>query len=426
MNSGGGKVDYLRGVAYPGKNGFLDNVQNGSNLKYLMDICSTAKFGLLNGYRDMYQEVDYDEFKKNGNSYTTRQEVLYNTMRTYAKSKGFVQICQIAGHNTASGFGTDPAYSKVGTAGYFPLPTPGNNTTLLQSAFSEWALQSDKLLAVQSIWLGAQEPTHTLGFSNGSNDVEGNKTNIRRFVNYWKPIADKIKAGGSKVGGIQLNSGNVALYDYGAQVMKDNNLNVDYLTFQLYKWGDVRDMNAAVSALNSYQQKYPYAKIIVNRGNWSKIVPGNADALNSSTGVITFLTGEKVLVDNPGKFFGYTLDIAANSANDKTIWYKTVQWLNNNLYSTQRILIGLPGGVNGFITSEGSSKISAVLWNTSDNTSTFSLKIIDGTIAPNAAIKAYISSGASFTGTTLRWNGDAKQIEDIRLGKNEFILLQLN
>ncbi|MBS1653210.1 MAG: hypothetical protein JSU05_00065 [Bacteroidetes bacterium] len=423
--SGGGSVTHLRGLSSPGKNGFLDNAQNGTQLRQLMDVCSSGGYNLINGYRSMYDDVNYDEFKESGNSYAIRQEPLYTTMRNYAKAKGFTQVCQISGHNVATGFGFDTAYENVGDAGYFPLPEQGQNTVLLQNAFSGWAIQSDSTVGVQSIWIGAQEPTHTLGFLNGIKNDDGLRTNIRRYISYWKPIAQQIRAGGSKVGGIQLNSANSDLYSYAIQAMKDSSLSLDYLTFQMYQWGDTSDLNAAMAALDSYRQKYPDAKILVNRGNWDKIVPGGADGSTTSIGMIIFLQGEKVLVDNPGKFFGYTLDKTANGFSDQTLEYKTVQWLNQNLFLTQRVLTDLPAGVSGFITSDGQSKVSAVLWNLSDSSYDLSLKIKDGNISSSPLINAFKASGSDLNTVSLAWDNAAKQVNGISLGKNEYMLIKV-
>ena len=96
------------------------------------------------------------------------------------------------------------------------------------------------------------------------------------------------------------------------------------------------------------------------------MVPTGVDAVNNSAGIITFLTGEKVWMDNPGTLYGYTLDRAANGFNANEMYFKVATWLNKNFFDIKTNLKNLPTGITGFASKNGNNGFTAVLWNTSD------------------------------------------------------------
>lgn len=61
-----------------------------------------------------------------------------------------------------------------------------------QNLLIEFAKESDEAVAsnYNSIWIGTQEIAHTIGYRNGEVNIENKKEAIRRYVDFWKPIAD--------------------------------------------------------------------------------------------------------------------------------------------------------------------------------------------------------------------------------------------
>lgn len=423
--SGGPDINYLRGMAIGGNGGFVDT---NANPKLVMDLMTTNNFQAINGIRNLYSEpkLGDGEFYKEGTIYKNRQKADYTNIRNYAKNKGFVIINQVAGtpDNSANSlYSLDTSYF-TSDGDYVPLPTIGTSMTAFQNNYVAWALAADQALGLNyhSIWIGHQEPTHTLGTQVPTSDAT-KKENINRFVDYWKPIAAGLKAGGAKVGGIQLPSDANTLYQYAVDRLKLKQVDLDYLTFQFYRWGDPAAMTSAIAALNSYNQSYPGTKIIIDRGHWHKeCCSGNVtEAVTTSSGMIDYLKGEKLLMNDANLIYAAMYDNAQTNANN--LQWKIHSWLNNTS-NKRRPLTGLPAGINGFALG-GTNAFYAVLWSKSANINNITLRVDGSTFLSSANLVVKKASGTDFSTITSTWDSAAKTIGPITMLTDEIYLISL-
>ncbi|GEC72760.1 hypothetical protein SAMN05443543_11512 [Flavobacterium flevense] len=423
--SGGPDINYLRGMALGGNGGFVDT---NTNPKTVMDLMSTNNFKAINGIRNLYKEpkLGNGEFYKEGTVYKNRQQADYTNIRNYAKNKGFVIINQVAGtpDNTSNPlYPLDTSYF-TSDGDYVPLPTTGASMQAFQDNYVQWALAADQALGANyhSIWIGHQEPTHTLGTKVPTTDAT-KKENINRFVDYWKPIAAGLKAGGAKVGGIQLPSDANGLYQYAVDRLKLKQVDVDYLTFQFYRWGEPTAIASAISALNSYNQTYSGTKIIIDRGHWHKECCDGiiSEAVTTSKGMIDYLKGEKLLMDDANLIYAAMYDNTQTNANN--LQWKIHSWLNNTS-NKRRPLTGLPAGINGFALG-GTSAFYAVIWSKSANTNNITLRVDGSTFSSSANLVVKKASDTNFTTVTSTWNSTAKTIGPITMLTNEIYLISL-
>ncbi len=425
--SGGPDINYLRGMALGGVDGFIDT--NTTPIT-AMDLMKKSDFKVINGIRNLYKEpkLGTGEFYKDGTTYKNRQQADYTDIRKSARDNGFVIINQVAGtpDNTANPlYPLDTSYF-TSDGDYVPLPKTGASMTAFQKNYVEWALAADKALGAtyHSIWIGHQEPTHTLGTKGEiANSDATKKENIDRFIDYWKPIAAGLKAGGAKVGGIQLPSDANSLYQYAIDKLKSKQVDVDYLTFQFYRWGEPTAMTEAIKVLNSYNQTYSGTKIIIDRGHWHKeCCDGNiSDAINTSKGMIDYLKGEKLLMDNASSIYAAMYDGSLPKA-DHLNW-KIHSWLNNTS-NKRKPLTGLPAGINGFALG-GTSAFYAVIWSKSDNTNNIKLQVDGSTFSATAKLDVKKISGSTFSTITSTWNNTTKTIGSISVLKDEIYLITL-
>lgn len=415
--NGGPDVNYKRGVAAPGQNGFFDTQQSRDYLDYV----SSEGADIFNGIRNLYKDPQTTEFYNESGVFKNRQIAAFTDIRKYANGKGVEMISQVGGTPTNSGYSLATNYILEG-GDYAPLPSTGTSMTEFQKNFSAWAIAADKAVGTNyhSIWIGTQEIAHTLGYIDGIQTTDTKKLNIRRYIEYWKPIAANLRNASAKVGGIQLNSSNSDLYQYAVDYLILKDVKLDYLTFQFYQWGDVVDLDNAVAALDSYNKTYPGTKIIIDRGMFTKI-GGNSNS------VIDLLIGEKKAMDYANKIYAWTLDQAMNGLdiNKVTPGYITRAWL----YKTpikRRPLTGLPSGVSGFaLTSTDSKKMNVALWNTSASEYTISVKLSNSTITSSAipTVKKVTASAVSNVSAT--WNNSTKMISALNIKTDEILLVTL-
>lgn len=370
------------------------------------------------------------EFYKEAGVYKTKQASAFTDIRKYAQSKGLQLISHIGGtpDNTANPlYPLDLKYRNT-DGDYVPLPTTGASMTSFQNNFVEWALNADKALGAtyHSIWIGHQEPTHTLGFIDyPTQSLEAKQLNIRRFIDYWKPIASKLRAAGCKVGGIQLPSGANSMYQYAVDYLKQQNVQLDFITHQFYQWGDKADFDAAIKALESYRLQYPSAKLFVVRGHWYKVCCDldRNEAITTSKGMIWYLKGERFYMDKANLIHGHMYD--NNDSDLNKMQFKIHTWLNSGLPIKRRPLSGLPTGMDGFVLSSN-GRTSAVVWNTGTTTQTIALKLNNATSPATAKLTIQKASGTSFTNmSSVTWNATTKTIGNFTVATDEIVLINL-
>ncbi len=422
------KVEYKRGPAAPGMNGFKDSQQT----REFLDIQALLGMTIHNGIRNLFKDPETNEFYQENGVFKNQQRAAFTTIRQYAASKGFELISQVGGTPGNSGYEFDSSFYKVLPWGpwtdFAPIPKEGTSMQEFQRNFSEWAINADKAVGenFHSIWIGTQEIVHTIGFPGGNaNDNTANKKlNIRRFTDYWKPISDNLRNAGARTGALQLNSSNDDLYTYAIDYMIQQKLHVDFLTFQFYQFGDTIPLTNAVKALDRYNKVYPGTQVIIDRGASGKIMPDGV-TYSSSQGTIYYLVGELCAMNNADKIYAITLDVAENTMNKEqgNVFWQTRKWINA-MGQTRCRLYGLPSGVDGFSTRTD-KKLSAVIWNRSSTNQQFNVKIANATFGSGAKLTVKLASGESFFSSLAQWNTAANSVENITLKPNEFVLIDL-
>jgi hypothetical protein len=417
---GGPDLNYKRGVAAPGVGGFFDDQQT----RAFLDKQKELGMEIFNGIRNIYKDPLTDEFYQEGGVFKNRQIAPFTDIRKYANALNFEMISQVGGTPTNSGYDLALNYSCT-CEDYAPIPAVGTSMTEFQRNFSEWAINADKAVApnFHSIWIGTQEITHTIGFLDAIND-DAKRTNIVRFIDYWKPIAANLRTAGAKVGGIQMNSSTAYLYQYAVDYMKTKNVKMDYLTYQFYQWGDTNDLRKAVNALDSYNEKYPGTKIIIDRG-WSGkfLVPNISDKILES---YNMLVGELGIMNYADKIYAYTLDRSINGFNNKTIsspLWQTKAWLND-LAKNRITITSLPDGVAGFATKD-TDKVTMAFWNSKSTKYDLSFKLNGADFPANALISIKKASDSTITDITSNWDETTQRISGITLSNSEFILVTI-
>lgn len=425
------EVNYKRGVAAPGQNGFFDSAA----MRDFMDNQASIGMTMFNGIRNLFKDPETDEFYQENGLFKNRQITKFTDAVNYAYETGFELIIQAGGTPRNSGYEFDTSFYKgeatpdnfVPWTDFAPIPAEGESMSAFQENFTQWAINVDKSIGedYHSIWIGTQEIAHTIGFKNGIENAENKELNVRRWISYWKPISDALRSVGAKTGGIQLNSSNVNIYKYAVDQMVANNLHLDYLTYQFYQYENPSGINGAVSALNEYNKVYPGTKIIVDRGGYGKFLPESVDD-SSSRRELLFLKGEAAMMDQADHIYACTLDFAVNgiNVNKDKLPQLTKGWLNKT-GSIRGILNGLPANVGGF-TVRSNDKLSIAIWNEGATTQNLSLAIKNLEIASSASLMAQQARDLSFIESNgVVWNSSNNTIENISLQQYDYILIDL-
>lgn len=438
--TGGPDINYKRGVAGPGLNGFFDS----SNMRNFLQYLQGKGMNIFNGVRNLYKDIPQtDEFYDSATKELRPKQISkFTDIRVYANKLNIEMISQVGGTPEYAGYRINDEYKSNGED-YAPLPDVRmiNNEnespmTMFQNVFSEWAINADKAVSqlvdkdYHSIWIGTQEVAHTLGYPKiGSFNNAQKLYNIMRYIKYWEPIEKKLHNSGAKVGGIQLNSSNSNMYLQVVDSMYKYNLKLDYLTFQFYQWGVEKDVKLAFEALDRYNNLFgTNIKIIVDRGNYQKKV-------QDSLSIFNFFQGEKSLMDNANKVYAYTLDCAVNMSdiNNSPDEWKTRFWMYK-LGNKRRTLTNLPTGFDGFITSVDDN-LFGVIWNNSNNSDTKSIKLQlhNSTLNYGAHLNVlHFNSNYDITNKpkelydlTTKWDAEFHTIDGIKLKQNEYVLIEL-
>lgn len=425
-SNGGPDITYKRGMSAGGNGGFTD--LNTSN-KPSIDVDTIVGMGIVNGIRNLYKEPQLGdgEFYLDGGVYKTRENAHYTDMMAYVLNHHLELLNQIGGTPTIYPLATQ----YLDTAGdYVPLPTVGASMSAFQQNFIDWASRADSIAGgpnYHSIWIAHQEPAHTLGYLNGLETDAAKLTNIGRFIRYWKPIAAALRAKGARVGGVQNNSANSVFYQATVDSLVNNQVDLDFLTFQFYQWGDRSDLDAAIASLKSYRTHPNTAntKMIVDRGMWLGGFASKMDCINTSKGLITYLQGERNYMDYADLIYAHIYD---DQHTDTTLMeFKVCAWLNKNVLPKRRTLTGLPAGVDGFVTSN-STKLSAALWNSSTTAQNLTLQLNNTSFTQSKTLTVMKGTDSVYRAVPLSqtsWNSTNKTISVINLKAYEFVLITL-
>lgn len=253
-----------------------------------------------------------------------------------------------------------------------------------------------------NIWVGTQEPSHTLGFSEErsiqlpdgtftdcynlapdeddhgirhAERLECKKINILRYIEYWNPIATRlrnssVRANGIKLGALQLNTVDRDLYLWSAEKIVEKNMPIDYFTIQRY--GSSNDlMRLARGAYDFFQTKdaYRHVKILFNRCSFESM-DSNAervDFFTKASGMIRYLKYERELMDYADMMYGY-LVATAGFTTPGSLLPQVMNWLQNAPPSLREVKANFSGsGVESFalVRVQGAKRAYVAVWNSS-------------------------------------------------------------
>ncbi len=303
-----------------------------------------------------------------------------------------------------------------GPSNWYPIPSSTNRAPFGRK-LATWMKEVEVADgAMKSIWVGTQEPTHTLGFPGGTATDTEKLTNVRLYIDTWIETAKDMQAAGYKVGGIQLNGSNADELTYAIGQFKTKGCPFNYITIQQYKaeLSNAAILDAARTGLtsNGYatSKKVLFNRYSVKEDLWFK----------SSTGINLFLDGEKAVLDQADLVYGYCLE--------------GPEWNNNNLREVMAFLNAMPtsrrpvtlaNGLRAFSTTSSDS-IHAIVWNPGTSSVAVEIQLNNSaTSLDNNSLAVRIGSGTTTTTAAATWNGTTNKISGFSLPANSYALISL-
>lgn len=305
-------------------------------------------------------------------------------LRTAVPASQLPALVQLSGTPAAFSDYLDGNYKNLCSANgnFYPLPVTGTPTLVAQVALATWAKALDAAFP-GAIWIGTQEPTHTLGFYDVSSDScasptpqqrsDGETNNVLRYINYWGPVAQALHQAGMKVGGVQMNAANTADYGYAADQIIAGKVPLDYFTIQDYAPSAALNKVLYDAYLKLIQvPQYQNVKVIFDRYGTAKTSGGYANA----KGVIGFLQAESALMPYADMVYGYNVE-AAGVVGNSTILPPVLQWLQQ-APAPLRPLTSTTSDLQAFalVQAGAPSKAYVAIWNVSATNSTYTTSVV--------------------------------------------------
>lgn len=364
----------------------------------------------------------------------------FRKLRSLVSATQMPAFIQFSGTPSAFSSELNPDYDFLcgGKGNFYPLPLPGDPTSLTQSAISIWIESLSKNIS-NAIWIGTQEPTHTLGFStaydpmhrncsspNNSELQDGKKLNIDRFISFWTPIAQSLRNISLTSGGVQPNAADSPDYDYVAQKIISAGMPLDYFTIQNYSPSSVvvQAAYAAYRRLHS-TPAYRSVKVMMNRYGLSLSGYNYTDA----RGMMHYLMSESYLMQRADMLYGYSVETAALHTNG-TLLPQVFKWLQESP-TPLRPFTSSDDNVQGFALVQTSGVVSGkiAIWNngTSSAAEDLSLTMTDYPRALSSAnVTVLKGSGTAilpYSSKSLSIKGNT--ISGLSLASSEFFLLDI-
>ncbi|WP_394842859.1 immunoglobulin domain-containing protein [Pendulispora brunnea] len=371
----------------------------------------------------------------------------FNLLRSDATSSALPAAVQISGtpaaypsSNLDSGYERPcPPKGPQPVGNFYPLPSPGTMMQVAQNAVESWMGDLNSSFP-GAIWIGTQEPSHTLGFSttydnNGCADVSAAdvskavSTNIQRFISYWTPIAQYLRANHMLSGGIQLNSGNSDFYDFAAKQIISEPMPLDYFTIQNYS----PSPTITQSIYNAYQEfqqhpDYLDVKVIIDRYGLSL----GQNEYTTAAGMIQFLQREAELMPYADMMYGYavaTIGIEGAPNAGPTILPPVLKWLQA-APAPLRPLTSTTSDLQAFalVQKNASRRAYVAIWNASTTVSYTTALVLKGFSPDVTASSLTILKGSGTSITSLDQSGitvSGYTIGGLSLNGGEFLLISL-
>ncbi len=424
---------------------------NNSGSKSTIDAIKNQGYDFYLGHRNYNEPSNMSgscgkpsEFYKEGDVIKFRLNTNMTAIRAYAKTKQ-IQVFQqfnrtpIAGHfqdnvpegsldifTFQQGWYRDGEIAKGRPDGLLPVK---EQYELFADVVSKYIIACDSAAGINSIWTGFDEPAHTLGFRENQVNNAAREENVRRYAEFFAPLAIKLKAAGKTIGGLQLNAANAGqgLFPIATAELKNHGAYIDYFTVQNYQGGTDNKLviDEARKALSDPYWKN--TKVFFNRyGYWKGGYEELGNIRNSSREMIAFLNGEKIIVDNADIMYGYAMEALQFSDNKDKMLGQLGMFLNK-MPTERKHMTFESTDLDGF-SSVNDSVLMAVIWNKSgtQNFPDFRLQL------SNLPGEWKIMSVRKGSGTTLnniesyQWDTNNGLFSGVTLKPYDFLLMILN
>lgn len=443
------QVTYKRGVDHP----FDLNNSSSATVNAVTSEVQSGDLNFLNAGLDAFnaaadaQLFTYSPptltYSASGNAplITTFQGLLNNPAITAPKT-----TVQISGMPYVYNSNADPNYEIVcGAVGnYYPLPSPSSMSED-QAAIENWIDYLNSQYP-NAIWIGTQEPSHTLGYSTQWDDGgcsnppssgmdAATQTNINRFIAYWTPVALHLHANHIQNGGIQLNSGNSQFYASTATSIMNAGMPLDYFTLQIYR-PSATVFQDAYNAYQTFQQNpsYKNVKVIFDRYGIRAANSTTPPDYASASTLITYLQNEALLMPYADMMYGYNVEeggLEGNATDSSTNLPQVLTWLQK-APAPLRPVSSFTNDLQGFalVQSTAPQKAYIAVWNISADGNAYSnfainLKGLNSSLTTSnlSILKGSGNSLATISDSGITIKGDT--ISGISLQANEFLLISL-
>ena len=443
------QVAYRRGVV---EQFDLDRAPSAIVADVTTDI-QTSGINFINAALDINGSPDAPFFTYVTPSLTSSPSGSAPLLQTFAMLSGAAPsgtlqtVVQVSGTPAVYASNLDTSYAAACgcsscNGNFYPLPTPGTSMQVAQNAVESWIGDLNSSFP-GAIWIGTQEPSHTLGYSMSYDESDAAcseppaadkdvvmSDNIQRFLTYWTPIAKYLRTNHILSGGVQLNSGNSIFFAQTATKIVSAQMPLDYFTVQDYSPAPAVDQ-ALYAAYQEFQQNPDYlgVKIILDRYGIS-LTESSDNTYGTAAGVIDFLGDEAQLMPYADMMYGYGVEtIGIQNATSPTMLAGAVKWLQA-APAPLRPLTSTTSDLQAFALVQKASPQRAyvAIWNVSTSAAYTTSVVLNDLGASFTASNLTVLKGSQANLTTLNNSGitvSGDTMSGLSLNANEFLLISV-
>lgn len=314
-------------------------------------------------------------------------------------------------------FTLDPKRAYHGQARYYPIPVEAEFPLLVETLHRWMGQITAAVGAPDTIWLGTQEPEHTLGFPGGVKDDNFRHQNLKDYIHLWSMLADVLHADGQLTGAIQNNAGQNSGEKFRAAVreLAAQGCSIDFFSIQNYSGqNNARILREAFEALDS-QPAYRGKPVIFHRYQ-----PGIEveRCFTTTAGLVEVLSCEKVLLDHADRVHGYNLHTFSRGSE----YGENLLGFLNQMPPVRKTIAGLGEGIDGFAFA-GNGTVCIALWNSSEATVQLDLNLRNGA----SSFPSLMAAGGFDNRHRLRegfaWDPDVGALRGLRLEPQSYAFL---
>ena len=323
-------------------------------------------------------------------------------------------------------FEIDSSREFHGSARYYPLPIHKEYQSCSDLVYRWIKMIVEKSGVTNAIWIGTQEPEHTLGYPNGNHSPKEGMNNLRNYAIFWSLLAKRLSGDGLLVGALQNNMATKlagkSKYYLSLKELSDQHVPLDFFSIQNYQNYEESPPTKEIilSARNALAQfpEYKSTKILFNRYEPISSKYDNKSH-NVSSAIVEALISEKQILNHSDTIYGYLIWIGWKEAQ----WEKLFGFLNS-MPSTRLDVMGTSVDfIDAFAYGDAKS-FSIAIWNSGKSDKNIFLRMINMPAEYcQGSASAIKGSGKDVTLTTLECS--SKGIGPFTLSKDEYILISI-